>query len=97
MTDDRAAPGPPPGLSTEEMAEIIAAMKEKRVPAPCEMCGVDGWVVANYLASPVLLKAAGEHMVPDYNLLQTSAVVFCSNCGNTKLFGVGSLGARIRR
>ncbi len=88
---------PPAGLSTEELAEVIEALRAKRVPKPCEMCDQDAWVVGQYLASPVMLAAAGDHVTPDYKLLQSSVVILCSNCGNTKLFNAGTLGARIRR
>ena len=63
------------------------------MPAPCEMCGVDNWVIGQYLASPIQLSRIDNQLTADFNLFQTSIPVLCGNCGNTKFFSLGMLGA----
>jgi hypothetical protein len=96
VADEPSQAPPHSGLTGEELAAIVEALAAKYVPKPCEMCEVDNWVVAPHLASPVLLNRDGEQVTPNYNLLQTSVVLLCSNCGNTKMFSLGTLGVRFR-
>ena len=96
MADDASDAPPYRGMTSEELADVVEALRAKRIPPPCEMCGVDAWVIGQHLASPLMIKKDGPQVTPNYGLVQSSVVVLCSNCGNTKMFSTGPLGFALR-
>jgi hypothetical protein len=93
MSDIVEPRGVPTDLTDEEQDEIIAALHAKGVPRACEMCGVDKWILGQYLTSPLLVVKSDQGVTYNYAKIQTSVALICTNCGNTKLFTVAMLGA----
>ena len=83
-------------MTAEELAAVVEALKMKAVPRPCEMCGVDNWIIAPQLASPIMVRRDHGGLSPNYGSLQTTVSVICGYCGNTKMFHLGTLGVQFR-
>lgn len=81
-------------LWKSEKREVAEKLKEKGAPRPCEACGTNKWSVGDYIVTPeglarypdgTLSSAPGDPIHP-------SILLFCDNCGNTKIFNSLLLG-----
>lgn len=76
-------------------SRIIAKMKAKGTTKPCVLCGVNSWIVGQYVTLNVSPRPGGAatpwgQIGPSKTY--PTVCVFCGNCGNTQLLNLLVLG-----
>ena len=80
-------------LNDAERQLIAATLRGRGAPRVCESCGTDNWQVGSTLVTPIsVARGAAGVAASLYGPIHTSALLLCTNCGNTKLYNVGMLG-----